>query len=66
VAAAFRSGKSSSSSKGLAAVGEVLVQRAYLPHLQQLQLKHCSLAGVTLDDIITKPLVSNCQLLVTA
>ena len=63
VAAAFKSGKSSSSSsKGLAAVGEVLVQRAYLPHLQQLQLKHCSLAGVTLDDIITKPLVSKgCQ-----
>jgi hypothetical protein len=32
-----------------------------LPHLQQLQLKHCSLVGVTLDDIITKPLVSHTQ-----
>jgi hypothetical protein len=32
--------------------------RAYLPLLQQLQLKHCCLAGIALDDLITKPIVS--------
>jgi hypothetical protein len=54
---------SSSSSKAAGAAGDVLVQRAFLPHLQQLQLKHCSLMGVTLDDVITKPLVSPLLLL---
>jgi hypothetical protein len=61
VAAAFR-GSSSSKRSAAAAVDDELVQRAYLPHLQQLQLKHCSLVGISLDDIITKPLVSHtCQ-----
>jgi hypothetical protein len=59
MAAAFRGGTNSSSKSSAAAFGDELVQRAHLPHLQQLQLKHCSLLGISLDDIITKPLVSH-------
>jgi len=54
--AAPKAGSAGSSKRG-AAAADGLVQRAYLPLLQQLQLKHCSLLGVSLEDIITKPLV---------
>jgi hypothetical protein len=43
---------------GCAAASVAQPGRAFLPLLQQLQLKHCCLIRVSLDDIITKPIVS--------